>query len=635
MTNRKTKKRKLSHVITAWLLATVILACSLSVLISSLVISSRSEALAGTIVRLNVEDLITDIEEKMEYNTSGILRTVLENFLYYLSDSSVDFSSADTNALDEISRDLQEQAQSDSYEYNVVNKDGIIIVSSILENLGFDIKSGEQTSEFKVLLDGTAEEYNQGLMSSSIDGGLMRYSGKVLPDESGFVLVGMAGDNYMEWLLAQLENDATNRRIGRDGYFLICSEDQTVINSLHGEHNGEDLSDSGLIPGPGDDDAFKTVVYGTPSYVVTVQNGSYYVIGIYPEEEIMGYANGILLMTILLEILVFGLLFLLLSILLKKKVVHNIVRVNDSLHQITAGNLEEKVDVRETVEFDILSDDINKTVDRLKGYITEAEERIDRDLAVAKAIQTSILPTHFPAFPDKKEFELYAGMKAAKEVGGDFYDFFMIDETTLGFLIADVSGKSIPGAMFMMRAKTVIKEMALQGLPPGEVMTAANRKLCEGNDAGMFVTVWMGFLDIGTGIVHAVNAGHNPPLLIRDGRAEYLKLKPSMIMGTFDIARYQEHTFTLEPGDILYLYTDGVTEAENTDAAYYGEEKLQKLLSFGNKTSDPSEENCIAEAVCRMVEKDLSMYTKGAEQSDDITMLCIRFNISSKNFSTI
>ena len=280
--------------------------------------------------------------------------------------------------------------------------------------------------------------------------------------------------------------------------------------------------------------------------------------------------------------------------------------------------------------FHVLIRNINATNEAIeaKDYAAEMarnEALREADLNIAKNIQSSALPSVFPPFPEHREFELFASMKAAKEVGGDFYDFYMLDDTTLAFLIADVSGKSIPGAMFMMRAKTVLKELALRGLPPGEVMSAANLKLCEGNDARMFVTAWMGFLDIHTGVVRAVNAGHNPPMLIRGGQAEYLKLKPSLIMGTFSIARYKEHTFTLEPGDILYLYTDGVTEAENAGAVYYGEENLQKRLSFGDKAPAPTEENGMAEAVCRLVEEELAEYTTGAEQSDDITMLCVRY----------
>ena len=318
-------------------------------------------------------------------------------------------------------------------------------------------------------------------------------------------------------------------------------------------------------------------------------------------------------------------LFIVLRLLIKRRVVRKLDSVNASLDRITAGDLEEKVEVRDTYEFDTLSTDINATVDRLKEYIAEAAARIDADLAVAKAIQSSALPNVFPPFPERKEFELFASMNAAKEVGGDFYDFYMLGDHTLGFLIADVSGKSIPGAMFMMTSKTVIKSLAESGLPPAEVFSIANEKLCEGNEAEMFVTAWLGYLDLKTGLVHIANAGHNPPVLIHGGKAEYVILKPGLMLAGMDGVRYKELTLQLEKGDILYLYTDGVTEAMGRDEEQYGEDRLQKLLSFGENYPAPSGANGIAETVCDMVTADVTKFTNGAEQSDDITMLCVRY----------
>ena len=216
-------------------------------------------------------------------------------------------------------------------------------------------------------------------------------------------------------------------------------------------------------------------------------------------------------------------------------------------------------------------------------------------------------------------------MTAAKEVGGDFYDFYMLNETTLGFLIADVSGKSIPGAMFMMTSKTVIKSLAESGLPPAEVFTLANEKLCEGNEAEMFVTAWLGYLDLKTGLVRVANAGHNPPVLVREGKAEYLNLRPGLMLAGMDGVRYKEQTVQLNKGDMLFLYTDGVTEAMNNEEELYGEDRLQKILSFGDKYSEKPSDTLIVESVCRTVEDDINLFTEGAEQSDDITMLCIRY----------
>lgn len=261
----------------------------------------------------------------------------------------------------------------------------------------------------------------------------------------------------------------------------------------------------------------------------------------------------------------------------------------------------------------------------LAAEMARAEARIEADLSIAKSIQTSALPRMFPPFPDKTEFELFASMNAAKEVGGDFYDFYLLNDSTLGFLIADVSGKSIPGAMFMMTAKTVIKSLAESGLSPAQVFTQANNKLCEGNEAEMFVTAWLGYLDLKTGLVNAANAGHNPPVLIHNGKAEYLKLRPGFVLAGMEGIKYKEQEIRLEKGDMLYLYTDGVTEAMNNSEDLYGEERLKELLSFGDEVPEPSEKNGIAEPVCEKVLDDVSEFTDGAEQSDDITMLCVRY----------
>ena len=366
-------------------------------------------------------------------------------------------------------------------------------------------------------------------------------------------------------------------------------------------------------------------LYGEDCFYCLNKRYGAYILTLYPAGEALEQVNDTIVFIVLIEVLVFAVLFIVLHLLIKRRMVNNLNRVNRSLAAITEGNLEEKVEVRDTCEFDTLSTDINSTVDRLKGYIAEAAARIDADLEIAKAIQTSQLPSEFPPFPEHKEFELFASMEAAKEVGGDFYDYYMIDDNTLGFLIADVSGKSIPGAMFMMTSKSVIKGLAERGLPVNEVFTQANEKLCEGNDAEMFVTAWLGYLDLQTGLVKVANGGHNPPVLIRDGKAEYVILKPGLILAELDDIKYKEQEVQLQKGDILFLYTDGVTEAMDGDENLYGEKRLINLLSFGDNYPEARDENGIAGAVCEMVSADIKEFVQGAEQSDDITMLCVRY----------
>ena len=262
--------------------------------------------------------------------------------------------------------------------------------------------------------------------------------------------------------------------------------------------------------------------------------------------------------------------------------------------------------------------DIVQYVENLTA-VTAEKERIGAELNVATQIQADMLPRIFPAFPERQEFEVYATMNPAKEVGGDFYDFFLVDDDHLAVVIADVSGKGVPAALFMVIAKTLIKNHAQNRETPGEVFTQTNAQLCEGNDAGLFVTAWMGVLEISTGKFVYVNAGHNPPLLKRaGGQYEWLKSRPGFVLAGMEGIRYRENTLELMPGDTLYLYTDGVTEATSSAQELYGEERLQAALNEASELPVsqllPRIKNCI------------DTFVGDAEQFDDITMLGLQYH---------
>ena len=245
-----------------------------------------------------------------------------------------------------------------------------------------------------------------------------------------------------------------------------------------------------------------------------------------------------------------------------------------------------KLNIRTGDEIQALSEAIKTMELEINEYIqdlttvTAEKERIGAELNVATQIQADMLPRIFPAFPEREEFDVYATMNPAKEVGGDFYDFFLVDDDHLAVVIADVSGKGVPAALFMVIAKTLIKNHAQNQEAPGTVFTQTNEQLCEGNDAGLFVTGWMGVLEISTGKFVYVNAGHNPPLLKRAGGTfEWLKSRPGFVLAGMEGVRYRENTLQLEPGDRLYLYTDGVTEATNSHEELFGDERLQNALN--------------------------------------------------------
>ena len=325
--------------------------------------------------------------------------------------------------------------------------------------------------------------------------------------------------------------------------------------------------------------------------------------------------------------------FLLVSRLLSLIVVRRIDETNEVLAEITDGNLDARVDIRDSREFKSLSSGINTTVGALKEWISEAESRMDRELATAKAIQESALPRIFPAFPNIQRFDIYASMHAAREVGGDFYDFFLIGDDAdaakgkLGFVIADVSGKGVPAALFMMTAKTQIRNYLESGVQPGEAIENANRQLCEGNDAGMFVTAFAGVLDYGTGHVVYVNAGHNPPLLWQTDSWCWLKNVSGMPLGLFDGLPYSQFELDMQVGDEFLLYTDGVTEAMNKQGELFGEERLEALAKESFYLHP--------RALLYAVRRELVAFTRGAEQSDDITMLSLEYGVPPELTATL
>ncbi len=277
----------------------------------------------------------------------------------------------------------------------------------------------------------------------------------------------------------------------------------------------------------------------------------------------------------------------------------------------TGDEIENLADAIQTMEEDIDRYIVNLTA------VTAEKERIGAELNVATQIQASMLPSIFPTFTDRHEFDLYATMNPAKEVGGDFYDFFLIDEDHLVVVIADVSGKGVPAALFMVITKTLIKNQMQAEQIPAAVFDKVNAQLCENNEAGMFVTSWMGILEISTGLFTYVNAGHNPPLLKHaDGGFEYLKMRPGFVLAGLDTVRYKQAEMYLKSGDILYMYTDGVVEATNTKEELYGEERLKEILDRNaEKTS---------KEILQCVKADVDAFAGEAVQFDDITMVGLR-----------
>lgn len=307
-----------------------------------------------------------------------------------------------------------------------------------------------------------------------------------------------------------------------------------------------------------------------------------------------------------------------------------LIRPLGTLHHAAIGLVENrmenladfKTEIHTGDELEDLSDAFRYMVVELNEYIqdlsrvTAEKERIGAELDVARHIQASMLPCIFPAFPERHEFDIYASMTPAKEVGGDFYDFFLVDDDHLAMVMADVSGKGVPAALFMMISKTLLKSAVQSGLSPGAVLEKVNNQLCENNDAEMFVTVWLGILEISTGKMKCANAGHEyPAIMRRDGAFQLFKDKHGLVLAGMEGARYREYALELNEGDRLFVYTDGVPEATNADTVLYGTDRMLHALNEAKGSS--------CRGLLEALHRDVDAFVGAADQFDDITMLCI------------
>jgi sigma-B regulation protein RsbU (phosphoserine phosphatase) len=275
------------------------------------------------------------------------------------------------------------------------------------------------------------------------------------------------------------------------------------------------------------------------------------------------------------------------------------------------------------INFEDLRITINKTMDEIMQVRRSLEEHdqlisIQQDLQTAREIQQAILPKTFPPFPDRRDFDIYAAMVAAREVGGDFFDFFMIDNDKLGFVIGDVSGKGVPAAIFMAVSRTLIRATGLKGIPPADCMNYVNNLLCNESVSCMFVTVFYGILNTTTGELEYVNAGHNPPYLIGSGGMKKVEMTGGTILGCVEHFQYHARKITLAPGDRIFLYTDGVTEAFNKLEEAYGEGRLEVFLEQNKGKS--------IEELVKGSLSEVNGHSTGIAQSDDITLLSICYN---------
>ncbi len=507
-------------------------------------------------------------------------------------------------------------------ELHVSDARGILIASIPRAYEGYDMAGAAQSAAFLPALTDPAFALVQDPQPKGIDHQLFQYAGVARRDAPGIVQIGYHPRRLLEAAkLADIRGIAAGFRIGNHGSIMICRGHE-VLSYSWSEFGLSELMAAGLNrPALLRKSSFDVTVGGIDYLGVAQEHHGYRIIGILPKNEMYISRNAVIGVLVVVNVLLFIVVFVLVSILVQRIVIDGIYEVNSSLELITRGDLEVKVDVENSNEFKALSEGINSTVAALKNAIRETAARIDAELKFAQAIQVSGLPDPSPDFPDHPQFSLGAVMHTAREVGGDFYDYQVIDADHVCFLVADVSGKGIPAALFMMTSKTLLHNLAASGLSAAEVFTVGNRQICENNEAGMFVTAWMGILELSSGRLECVNAGHNPPLLKRrQGGYDYLRIRPGLVLGGMNNVNYRSHQIVLTPGDRLVLYTDGVTEAQNSAGQLWGEESLVQALQA------ITPENAPFSQILAGIKAAIDAFADGAQQADDITMLTLEYH---------
>lgn len=603
-TKNSKKSEQISQTFQRRLLVLIVIACVITSTFTYFLQSGMAEIETNEVFTSAMTDVITDVRSKSNETLLNITKSIRSE---YENNKAV--------SLDELAKKYN------VIEINIVDAQGLVINSTLDKLIGtFDMNSTEQSKEF-MALTGKETELVQLYSPQGLDSVTMRkYAGVKLAD-GGFIQAGYDADQFHDMLDDFVVDVTKNRHVGSTGFVAVCDENLNLVT--HTKINGKHISTIGIIP----DEVMLEGKTATRLYRTNIVNAEtdysedyiygftfvegYCIIAAMPFSEAMLMRDASLYTSIFMLILIFAALFIFIYFLIKKVIINNLQKINGTLSEITGGNLNVKVDVRSNAEFSSLSDDINSTVSTLKKYIAEAAARIDKELEYAKQIQLSALPSDFP---DTESYSIFAQMIAAKEVGGDFYDFYTLDNNTVFFLAADVSGKGIPAAMFMMTAKTIIKDLAERNLSVDEIFTLANEKLCENNESGMFVTAWIGRVDLSTGNLSYANAGHNPPVIVHaDGTCEYLKSRPGFVLAGMEGIRYRANEITLNKGDRIFLYTDGVTEATDKNETLYGEDRLQTYIDK-NKALN-------AEALLSGLKEDIDRFAGDAPQFDDITML--------------
>lgn len=505
----------------------------------------------------------------------------------------------------------------------ICNAKGVVEAAVPESFVGYNLEEGDDIH----LLTGGDERQGLELCSpiaaaDTENQGVMQYASVRRLDKEGVVRLGFR--TRLEQVSRQessIDRSTAKLRIGLNGRVVVFRHGVRV--SGRGKAS---ISQTELLAIPPDQVAELTVD-GEDYFLYAVDGGGYRLVGVVPVKEVYQSSWGAVTTLLLSNLLLFFIMFAVVSWLLQRIVLRGISKVNESLREITEGNLEKRVDVTDSLEFARLSNGINFMVDSLRSVGEERQQGIKRALELARTIQTTVLPDKFPAFPNITAFDLYACCLQASEVGGDFYDFSMPDDKHLHFLVADVDASGIPAALFMMRAMSIVRTLAKGGTSPISIVTETNRELCEGNQTGIRMALFYASLNIETGELEYVNAGRLCALRQhRGGDYEPLQGTVDYILGEQKDATFHTSYDVLEYEDRLLLYTEGVLRVTNTNNTPFSEKHLQETLRT---------EAATATDVLHLVRSSLRQYAQGQRFRRDITMLCLEFKGAPSNQTSL
>ncbi len=493
----------------------------------------------------------------------------------------------------------------------ITDEKGIVLAAVPTGYRGYDLSADKDASDFLPCISTPGYEHVQRAEQQLKATGL-QYVGVHRPDAPGLIRVGFRPQYEQRAREATAYgNLAANYRLGATGRIV-------------GFRGGAALNREAL-PGPAADflslplnELQRMKFNGEDHFVYAVENNGFRLVGIVPLRDFYPVGVRNLRSRLIANSLIFGAVFAMVSFLLHHLVIKRIAHINETLRRITEGDTEARVNVASSPEFVRLSTGINSMLDSIKVMNDQSRERLRKEMELARFMQQATLPTTFPAFPNHSEFDIYATLLPSAHVGGDFYDFFMTDADHLTFMVAAVSGTGIPAALFMMRSLSIIRSFARTGQAPQAILSGANRTLCEGRTADMHLSLFYASLELSTGVLTCINAGHEAPLLQHLNGKEYeeLKLIPNPTLGVMEGVPYRSQQVQLEPGDRLLLYTAGLLKAQNEKKESFGLPRLHEALEGEALTLTD---------LPNLVRKALRRFTQGTPQEHDITLLALEY----------